>query len=116
MGKPHGPWKVSSYPNPPFAFFISHVAEDTAVVKQLKSAIAAQSGRGGQPGLTCFLDCDNWQIGNENGSVIRDYLRQSQFMLAWVTPAYLKNKRGWVWFELCYAEILEASLNEQPSE
>jgi hypothetical protein len=114
MSTPYSPWQVSLHPSPQFAFFISHVAEDTEDVKQLKAAITAESGRGGQPGLACFLDCENWETGNENGWVIRDYLRKSEFMLAWITPAYLRNKRGWVWFELSYAEILEFGFNNLP--
>ena len=96
-------------------FFISHVAEDTDEVKELKAEITGRSGRGGGQELSCFLDAYNWELANDNRWVIRNYLRRSQFMIIWVTPSYLKNLRGWVWFELCYAELLESSLNERPS-
>ncbi len=33
-------------------------------------------------------------------------------MAAWITPAYLDaGRRGWIWFEYAYAELVELSLN-----
>jgi hypothetical protein len=94
-----------------YAFFLSHVAEDSAEVQQLVSAIHAFSGRGGRTPLTCFLDVNNWPIGNENTRVIKEFLLKSAYCVVWVTPAYLQSVRGWTWVELAYAELIELSLN-----
>jgi len=93
------------------AFFVSHVAEDEAEVVQLKAEIEAYSGRGGRAPLTCFLDVQNWLKGNQSGMVIRESLRRSAHMVAWVSPTYLATTRGWVWMELAYAELIERSMN-----
>src|SRR5438874_1319754 len=105
------PWFVSLEPSPNYTFFVSHVNEDATEVAQLKSEITAYSGRGGRPGMTSFIDFHNWPIGNLNTAVIRDYLRRSSFMVAWISRAYLTSTRGWVWLELAYAELVERSLN-----
>ncbi|HBI41711.1 MAG TPA: hypothetical protein DDY78_02510 [Planctomycetales bacterium] len=94
-----------------YAYFISHVGEDGDEVKELKQEIEALSGRGGRTPLDCFLDRHNWPGGNENTAVIQQYLLKSQYMLTWVTPAYLQTVRGWVWVELAYADLIEASIN-----
>jgi hypothetical protein len=94
-----------------YAFFISHVQEDADDVTELKNEIHAVSGRGGRPPLLCFLDRHNWPGGNENTTVIREYLLKSQHALFWVTPEYLRTIRGWVWIELAYAELIEVNLN-----
>ncbi len=99
-------WTVLRPAAPRYAFFISHVGEDSRDVIRLKSEIIAQSGQGGQTPIDCFLDLQNWQIGNENSTVIRASILQSAHMVIWVTPAYLKNPRGWVCMELAYAELL----------
>jgi hypothetical protein len=94
-----------------YAFFLSHVAEDSAVVADLKGHIERYSGRGGRPALSCFLDLENWPGGNVNSGVIKDFLFRSWHMAAWITPHYLANPRGWIWMELAYAELIELSLN-----
>jgi hypothetical protein len=94
-----------------YGFFISHVGEDASEVKELKSEIQALSGRGGRTPLDCFLDMHDWLSGNDNGDVIRRNLLAAQHMVVWVSPNYLQGLRGWVWFELAYAELIERSLN-----
>jgi len=93
------------------AFFLSHVAEDAAEIADLKAAIEGYSGRGARTSLRCFVDVQNWQIGNDNGTVIRDRLLHSDHMVCWVTPSYVATTRGWVWMELAYAELIELSMN-----
>ena len=97
--------------DPPYAFFISHVAEDAPDVQQLKVEIEAYSGRGGRAGLRCFLDVTTWPGGNENSEVIREALLRSEHMVPWVTRNYLNAQRGWVWLELAYSELIELSMN-----
>jgi hypothetical protein len=94
------------------AFFISHVNEDEEDVIRLKAEIEAQSARAGRSPLTCSLDVLNWPIANLSGAVIREELRRSAHMVAWVSPAYLATKRGWVWMELAYAELIELTMNQ----
>ena len=112
MAKQRPPWFVPRDADEVrYAFFLSHVAEDSEAVQQIASAIHAFSGRGGRPPLACFLDVNNWPIGNVNTSAIKEYLLKSAHMVAWVTPSYLQSIRGWVWMELAYAELIELSLN-----
>jgi len=94
-----------------YAYFISHVGEDADDVKELKNEIQALSGRGGRTPLDCFLDRHDWPGGNESTAVIQEYLLKSRRALVWATPAYLQTIRGWVWVELAYAELIEASIN-----
>jgi hypothetical protein len=98
-----------------YEFFISHVSEDSNVVKQLKNEIAAASGRGGRPAFDCFLDVHAWPSANELSQVIKKYLLKSKYLVAWVTPAYLRSARGWVWTELAYAELIEIGMNSSPA-
>jgi hypothetical protein len=110
--KQRPPWFVRRDPAfVRYSFFISHVGEDSKDVKQLKAEIEAYSSRGGRPPLSSFLDVQNWPGGNENSEVIRDYLLQSGHVVAWISPDYLKNDRGWIWMELAYAELIELSIN-----
>lgn len=95
-----------------YAFFISHVGEDSAEASQLKNEIANISSRGGRPPLDSFLDVYNWPLGNDIRVAIRENLRQSQYMIAWITPEFVKTKRGWIWFEMAYAELQEETLND----
>src|SRR4051794_18306598 len=98
-----------------FAFFVSHVAEDADEVEQFARSL--ESGfiaSGGLQIQTCFLDLNDWEHGNPPKAVIRRHLAASHFFVGWVTPNYLKAaKRGWVWLELAYAELIE--LSRQPS-
>jgi hypothetical protein len=117
MAKPRPPWFVPcDAASGQYAYFLSHVAEDSAEVQQLAAAIQTLSGRGGRTPLTCFLDVNNWPIGNVNTSVIKEYLLKSAHLVAWVTSAYLQSIRGWVWMELAYAELIELSLNSDQLE
>jgi hypothetical protein len=112
MPKKRPPWYVRRDPAAiHYAFFIFHVGEDADAVGELKTAVDAYSGRGGRPPLTCFLDVQNWPGGNVSSEVIREYLYQSAHMIAWISPAYLVNTRGWIWMELAYAELIELSNN-----
>ena len=112
MAKRRPEWFVSSDAAAArYAFFISHVGEDAAEVKELKAEIQALSGKGGRTPIDCFLDRHDWPGGNNNTAVMRDHLLQSRHMVLWVTPGYLQSRRGWVWMELAYAELLELSFN-----
>jgi hypothetical protein len=112
MAKRRSEWQVQRPAGPlSYAFFISHVGEDAPAVRQLAAEIAALSSRGGRPALQSFLDIFSWPLSNDTDGVIKRFLRNSEFMMAWVTPAYLTNNRGWVWMELAYAALLEAGLN-----
>lgn len=59
-----------------------------------------------------------WTTGNLAicpSDVLRRNLLGSQFFLGWVTPQYLESgRRGWVWFEMAYAEQIE--LDQQPKK
>ncbi len=113
MARPKSPWHVPRDPmRLEYAFFISHAGEDFEDVCALKKEITALSGRGGQTELSCYLDAYNWAVGNDPGGVIRDCLLKSEYLVAWVTPAYLEaSRRGWIWYEFAYAELIELSLN-----
>jgi hypothetical protein len=93
-----------------FDFFISHVQDDQQEIVDLKRNIEEISGRSGTP-LRCFLDVHNWEIGNVNGGVIRQYLLNSAHMIIWATPKYVRNVRGWIWLELAHAQLIELSSN-----
>lgn len=105
-------WYINRRP-PRFAFFVSHVSEDNADVIRLKAEIHALSSRGGAGGLTCFLDDHDWPPGGKSLQVIRDAMLESEHFVLWVSPNYLKTTRGWVWLELAYAELIEASLESE---
>jgi hypothetical protein len=112
MAKRRSPWHVErDSARLSYAFFISHVAEDSDAVRTLKAEVAGLSGRG-RAALTCYLDLHDWETVNEPSRVIRDNLLQSEYMVAWITPAYLEaGRRGWIWFEFAYAELIQLSLN-----
>lgn len=115
MARRRSPWHVQRSAGPfQYQFFISHVAEDSSVVSGLKNEIVAASGRGGRPAFDCFLDVHAWPSANELTRVIKDFLLKSEYMVAWVTPAYLESTRGWVWTELAYAELVELGMNSSP--
>src|SRR5882762_11270234 len=112
MAKQRPPWHVERDPAAcRYAFFVSHVGEDAQAVIQLKAEIAACSGKGGRTALQCFLDVHDWLTANGPSMVIKESLLRSEYMVVWVTPAYLKTRRGWGWQELAYGELLELSLN-----
>ena len=75
MNTPRPPWYIeSSETDYHYAFFISHVLEDTDQVAELRNQITSQSGRGGRRTPDCFLDIDRWLKGNTNSQVIRESL------------------------------------------
>ena len=105
------PWFVPQLPiNTEYGFFISHVQNDAQEVKRLKKVLEGKATQSNQQ-LKCFLDLDDWPLGSVNLEVIRKYLLRSQFMIAWITPGYLANTRGWIWVELACATLIELSLN-----
>lgn len=109
------PWHIERDPaRLDFAFFLSHAnsESDTPAVAGLKSAVERHRDPGGGPVRSCFLDLDHWENGNDPAAVIREYLLRSEYMVAWITPAYLEaSRRGWLWYEFAYAELIEKSLN-----
>ena len=112
MPRKKSPWHVERPPDLPYAFFISHVREDAEAVRSLKSEMILRSGEGGRRELACYLDETNWEIGNDPCGVIRANLLKSEYMVAWITSAYLAaSRRGWIWYEFAYAELIELSLN-----
>ena len=92
-------------------FFLSHVQENVDDLKELKREITLQSRKRGRKSLDCFLDNEDWQIGRLDGNVLREKLIVSEIFVAWITPEYLMNRRGWIWMEMAYAELIELSLN-----
>ncbi len=105
------PWYVPyQTTNTEYGFFISHVQDDAKNVKRLKQELEQQSLSSNDP-LKCFLDIDDWPLGRVSMEVIREYLLRSQFMVAWITPSYLQNTRGWIWMELASASLIELSMN-----
>lgn len=112
MTRRRSPWSVARDRSQlRYAFFISHVAEDADEVRQLQAAILSVSRRGRSEPLTSFLDVEDWPLGNPNNGVIRDCLLKSAHLVLWVTPAYLRSTRGWVWIELAYGDLIERSMN-----
>jgi len=115
MARSPSPWRVKiDRSKCEFAFFVSHVSEDIDEVGRFANALQdAFALAGGLPIQACFLDVDDWEIGNPPKAVIRKKLAASQFFLGWVTPHYLNAaNRGWVYLELAYAELIE--LSRQP--
>jgi len=109
-------WQVHPPEVPEYNFFLSHVREDKPDVIRLKSEISSLSGRQGRNPLKSFLDTHDWTQIRNNTQVIRESLRVSEFFLAWITPDYIGNNRGWVWLEWAYAELLELSQNHHRFE
>jgi hypothetical protein len=101
-----------------YGFFVSHVSEDSADVKRFADALDKEfAAAGGLPVQTCFLDIHDWDLGNPATAVIRRKLAASQFFVGWVTPHYLDHaRRGWAWFELAYAELIELNLQASPDK
>lgn len=115
MARKKWPWRITvDRSKCEYAFFVSRVSEDSAEVVQFRDAIIkAFKAAGGLALQPCFLDVHDWDVGNPPTAVIRRKLAASQFFIGWVTPDYLEHaRRGWPWFELAYAEIIE--LNRQP--
>ena len=105
------PWLVPyQATNTEYSFFISYVQDDAKDVKRLKQELEKKSAKRNDP-LQCFLDIDDWPLGRVSMEVIREYLLRSQFMVAWITPSYLQNTRGWNWMELASASLIELSMN-----
>lgn len=111
------PWFVQfgQAVTPRFCYFISHVSEDAVAVQKLEKSLKrlARRRHGSVP---CFLDSKDWQAGRKNSELIRDRLLESMHMLIWVTPDYLRSRRGWVWMELAFAELLDRRLELQAME
>lgn len=105
-------WRAA-YPPPQlrYSFFLSHVQEDATSIKQLRRAIDREFTRRGRSPQGPFLDFDDWPQGAANASAIRDALLHSEFLVAWISPEYLRSARGWVWMELTLGQLLEDSLN-----
>lgn len=102
----HQSWRVERGLGFKFSFFLSHVSEDNARAVSLQDEIHRLSEEVGTPRKRCYLDVTNWTNGVDNGEVIRNALLQSEHMVLLVTPAYLRARRGWVWMELAYGEII----------
>lgn len=100
-------WEPKAPGKAAHAFFISHVSEDGAAVAELNRHLTTLSGQGGRRPFKCFLDVNDWPLGSDIRATIRASLFDSEFMVAWITPAILKTDRAWVWFELAYAEWME---------
>ena len=114
MAKPaRPPWYIPDTVAPAYAFFLSHVTEDARAVIQLKTQITQLTRRRGRAALACFLDKHDWLIANDLVGVIREALLRSEYVVLWVTPAYLEaSKRGWVWVEFaCGAAGVEPQLS-----
>lgn len=71
----------------------------------------AEFRRRGKVARDLFLDIHDWPKGKASPWAIRDALLASEFMIAWISPAYLRSRRGWIWMELTLAQLLEDSLN-----
>jgi hypothetical protein len=110
---PAPPWFVGRAPSAPldYTFFLSHDSTDKDDVLRLKEEILAQSGAGDRPALPCFVDIHDWPPGTDPTLVMREALYASNYMVVWVTPAFLSNSRGWVWVEFAYGELLDIGLN-----
>lgn len=91
-------------------FFISHVAEDQSEVVRLKQELESIALEDGAR-FRCFLDVEDWPTGVPGSEAIRDVLLRSRHVILWITPRYLgAGSRGWVWYELAYAELIQNSI------
>lgn len=110
---PSSPWYIPYAKGVPrdHSFFLSHVREDNRAVTSLRRYVAAEFRRRRIPAGDLFLDIHHWPRGKASVWAIRNALLTSEFMIAWVTPAYLKSTRGWIWMELALGQLIEDSLN-----
>lgn len=106
------PWLIRyDHLNTKHSFFISHVQEDESEVQELRRVLDARLGSQCPSANPCFLDIDDWPKGRRSLAVIRERLLASQFLVAWISSKYLKNQRGWIWYEAAYGQLIEASFN-----
>ena len=100
-----------------YSSFISHVSGDVQSARRLAAEISALSVRDGLPALTCFLDVHNWRPGVEPRKNIQEALLASEHVVVWATPKYLAELgRGWVWYELAYADLIDQTMQYDLSE
>lgn len=98
-------WTIDHWPVCGSHAFLSHVAEDreTLVLPVLEKL---QSHK-----VICWLDQLHYPTGRDSHDALRDSLLRCRHLIYFITPAMLKQGRGWTAIESAYGDLIQQQLN-----
>ena len=103
-------WQLRSFPFCTHHVFLSHCSEDRAfLVIPLYEALEAE-------GIVPWLDIHDYTYGPTSFEALRNGVLRSRHSVFLVTPALLKQPRGWSIIELAWAHLLQENLREPGRE
>ena len=97
-------WLIEHWPRCGFHAFLSHVAgdRDSLVVPVLQGL-----ERGG---LASWLDAHHYPTGRDSHEALRESMLCCRHIVYFITPALLKQGRGWTAIESAYADLVHRQL------
>ena len=94
-------WQITSFPKCEHHAFLSHCAEDRAVlVRPVYDRLLAA-------GVVPWLDQEHYYYGRDSRAALRDGILRSRHVVFFITDAMLDTPRGWCVFELAMTEVAE---------
>lgn len=97
-------WTIEHWPVCGSHAFLSHVAEDreSLVLPVLEKL---QSHK-----VICWLDQLHYPTGRDSHEALRDSLLRCRHLVYFITPALLKQGRGWTAIESAYGDLVQRQL------
>ncbi len=98
-------WTIEHWPICGSHAFLSHVAEDREslvlpVLDQLRSHQ-----------VICWLDQHHYPTGRDSHEALRDSILRCRRLVYFITPAMLKQGRGWTAIESAYGDLVHRQLS-----
>jgi len=93
-------WELSAWPGLAFHAFLSHCEEDRdSLVVPVKALLEDQR-------IMPWIDRDEYPLAQDPSRALRDQLVLCCHVVYFITPALLKQGRGWCAVERAYSELL----------
>jgi hypothetical protein len=94
-------WEISAWPGLAFHAFLSHCAEDRErLVMPVKNSLEDRR-------LLPWIDRDEYPLAQDPFRALRDQLILCRHVVYFITPAFLRQGRGWCSVERTYAEMIQ---------
>jgi hypothetical protein len=100
-------WDIRHWPEPSFHTFLSHCAEDR------EPLIWRIHERLQELRLMPWFDQRDYPLAQDPFHALRNQLIRCRHIIYFITPAYLRQGRGWVAAERTYAELIQRHFDVQ---
>lgn len=104
-------WNVRHWPRVGFHVFLSHVREDRdSLVVPVRNELQRMFLQREQQFIIPWIDRADFPVGRPSLAALREEILRCRHVVYFITPAMLKQGRGWCALERCVTDIVQSQL------